>query len=144
MDNINNQTNNTLTEKDFEALFKPSKKVLRKERREYYKAVRKARKRFKKMIKEWYPHDYYYTHELLCAMIEEMKTYYQRGYNVFQVDSSRYEIIDSMRECLSWNERAKDVWLRDSHDWKENNDYESECYKKLYEIIGKNILTWWD
>lgn len=134
--------------------------------REYRKMHRRHRKELVKLAKETCPFDWHWLHEMTLMQVRQMFEYYVDGNNVWQIDESRFEIIEQLKEVLDTQEAIErnyedDCGLEFIYDGEGNiiktiqpDDYservmknyneEEELYEKFYTLIGKNILNWWD
>lgn len=137
-----------------------------KEMREYRKMHRRHRKELVKLAKETCPFDWHWLHEMTLMQVRQMFEYYVDGNNVWQIDESRFEIIEQLKEVLDTQEAIERNYEDDCglefvcdedgniiktirpDDYSErvlhNYDEEIYLYEKFYTLIGKNILKWWD
>lgn len=137
-----------------------------KEMREYRKMHRRHRKELVKLAKETCPFDWHWLHEMTLMQVRQMFEYYVDGNNVWQIDESRFEIIEQLKEVLDTQEAIErnyedDCGLEFVYDEDGNiiktirpdnyservlHNYDEEIYlyEKFYTLIGKNILSWWD
>ena len=134
--------------------------------REYRKMHRRHRKELVKLAKEIRPFDWCYLHDMVLMQIRQMHEYYTKGNNVWQIDESRFEIIEQLKEVLDTQEAIErnyedDCGLEFVYDEDGNiiktirpdnyservlhkYDEEIHLYEKFYTLIGKNILSLWD
>ena len=87
---------------------------------------------------------------VLLKMIEGRLNYYLCGDNVLKSDESVTEIIKTLKEAKRLGEYAVniddylDYKVMDIDKFVEFNKKESEAYRKFFEYVGANILSWWD
>lgn len=111
------------------------------EMREYHKMHQEHRKELIKLAKETHEYDWGWLHEMVIMQIRHMHEYYSAGNNVYQVDESRLQIVEELKQALDMQEEIKFAEM--DFDLK-SVDKEQELYEKLYSFIGKNIRKWWD
>lgn len=133
-----------------------------KEMRAYRKMYRKHRKeliKHAKTIREW---DYGYLHDSVMMQIRHMYEYYTAGYNVYQCNESKNQIIEQLKHVLDLNAKFDTLWDDWDRDHIQNEDgsiaateksadsywtvrnKETALYEEIYSYIGKNIEWWWD
>lgn len=83
------------------------------------------KKKLVELAKEYREYDWCFFHENVETMLRFMYEYFESGNNVWQVDESRMEIVESLRGVL---ELMRDEETR------------GEAYKK----IGEDLEMWWD
>lgn len=104
-----------------------------KDYRIYCKMDRRHRRELIKLAKTVKDFDYGYLHDLIVLKIRHFLEYYKSGYNVWQNEESREDVISSLERCLSVADEI------------ENSDLvDPELYKKFYSLVGKYIVYWWD
>lgn len=149
---------------------KECKSELIKKKKIYHKIIKKYNKKLKKDIKEFRPYDWGFIASTIIDMLKYMYEYYDNGYNVYQVDESRLEIVKSLGEVLNLFNEAdkvndgvnfKDIATKEGVTLEQYlnegfnreafvNDYTvkweqfDEYYKKAFTKIGEDIQMWWD
>lgn len=110
----------------------------RKQKIEFRRKRKKAKKKLIKAAKRFRPYDYGFILDLVDIALEDFEDFYSSGIYVLQVDESRCEIASSIKEA-----RAK---LSEYYD-KESSPENDPAQKKIEEffaLLGKYIRTWWD
>lgn len=136
-----------------------------KEMRAFRKMHRRHRKELIKHAKETGEWDWDWLHESVIMQIKHMYEYYSAGNNVWQVDESRFEIVEQLKHVLDLQaeiDRMQEddcgaeyiykgeevVKVIHPDDYKDRvlNWYEKEqeLYQELYSYIGKYLRWWWD
>lgn len=72
----------------------------RKLKKTYKKLMRKQKKERIKWAKEFGVWDWGFLDDIVFGLINQMKDYYELGYNVWQVEESKKEIIGELEEAL--------------------------------------------
>lgn len=108
-----------------------------KEKREYMKMHRKHRKELVSLAKRTYEYDWSWLHEMILMQIKHMHEYYSAGNNVWQVDESRFMIIEELKHVLDLQE---EIEFAEMDATLESVDKEQELYEEFYNSIGKNIF----
>lgn len=136
-----------------------------KERRAYNKMHRKHRKELVKHAKETNEWDWSWLHKSIIMQIKHMYEYYSEGNNVWQVDESRFQIVEQLKHVLDLeeeidrleeddygleyiyeNDELVKVITPDNYKDRifEHEKKEQELYEELYSYIGKHLRWWWD
>ena len=114
-----------------------------KEMRKYRKMHRKHRKELIELAKKDREWDWGYLQDLVLAKIRHMHEYYTLGYNVWQTDETRTQIIESLQHVLDLQEKIDKIWL-DEETCMNKWLIEQELYKEMYSYIGSEMTKWWD
>ena len=103
--------------------------------KKYRKLQKKHTKKLVKVAKKTKDFDYGYFHDLVMTQIQNMYELYEDRDVIWQVDESRQEIADQLKEIIDLNDKIVASTLPDD---------EQELLKQIYTKIGKNIMCWWD
>lgn len=87
-----------------------SKKEERLKKRAYKKLMRKQKKERIKWAKEFRMWDWGFLDDLIFNLIAQMKDYYELGWNVWQIEESKQEIIDELKEALRLKDAREDAY----------------------------------
>lgn len=103
--------------------------------RKYLKMRRRHRKELKALAKNSEDFDFGYLHELVDMKIRHFLEYYESGWNVWQEEEARNELLRSLKDAVKLADRIKN-----------NSDWQSEyiLYRDFYDHIAEHILDWWD
>lgn len=140
----------------------------RRRHKMYWKEHKAFIKALKNSVKDAGLFDYSWLEEMTRIWVSHMLNYYKNGYNVWQVDESRLEIVEQLEEVNGLFEQLDHVYDRsnsflkaendddflpsvndgDKETWREavveETDKEHELYKEIYAKIGEYIQYWWD
>lgn len=103
--------------------------------KKYRKMQRKHTKELVKVAKKTKDFDYGFFHELVMKQIHNMYEMHSDRECVLQVDESRLEIVNQLKEIIELNNK-----LSVTVSYKDEKD----ILKQIYTKIGENIMYWWD
>lgn len=103
--------------------------------KKYRKLQKKHTKKLVKVAEKTKDFDYMYFHRLVMAQIQNMYELYMNRDVIWQVDESRQQIVDQLKEIIDLNDKIE-----------ASTSYEDEekLLKQIYTKIGENIMCWWD
>nr|DAI08177.1 MAG TPA: hypothetical protein [Caudoviricetes sp.] len=78
--------------------------------------------------------DYGFFHELVMKQIHNMYEMYSDRECVLQVDESRLEIVNQLKEIIDLNNKLSVTVSYED---------EKDVLKQIYTKIGENIMYWW-
>ena len=106
-----------------------------REYRRFLKMRKRHRKELVELAKNSEDFDFGYLHALADLKVRQFLEYYESGWNVWQTEETRTEIVDSLKEAVRLADLIKynDDWLR-----------EHTVYRNFYSHIAENIMLWWD
>ena len=103
--------------------------------KKYRKLQKKHTKKLVKVAKRTKDFDYMYFHRLVMKQIHNMYEMYSDRECVLQVDESRLEIVNQLKEIIEMNNK-----LSVTVSYEDEKDVLEQIYTK----IGENIMYWWD
>lgn len=103
--------------------------------KKYRKMQRKHTKELVKVAKKTKDFDYGFFHELVMKQIHNMCEMYSDRECVLQVDESRLEIVNQLKEIIDLNDKLSATVSYED---------EKDILKQIYTKIGENIMYWWD
>lgn len=103
--------------------------------KKYRKMQRKHTKELVKVAKKTKDFDYGFFHDLVMKQIHNMYEMYSDRECVLQVDESRLEIVNQLREIIDLNNKLTVATLPEDED---------AILNQIYTKIGENIMYWWD
>ena len=110
-------------------------------RKQYRKWKRKQRRAFRKLLRNDRPWDYEYLVNILRFKIEQMYDYFMNSSLQLYQDSPIIEddklVISSLQECKELFDLLDTNLCRESY-------VEQEIYNRLFDIISKNLMYWWN
>lgn len=101
----------------------------------YRKMQRKHTKELVKVAKKTKDFDYGFFHALVMKQIHNMYEMYSDRECVLQVDESRLEIVNQLKEIIELNNKLSVTVSYED---------EKDILKQIYTKIGENIMYWWD
>lgn len=101
---------------------------------EYKKLQKKHTKELVKMARKTKDFDYGFFHELVMKQIHNMYEMYSDRECVLQVDESRLEIVNQLKEIIDLNNKLSVTVSYED---------EKDVLKQIYTKIGENIMYWW-
>lgn len=103
--------------------------------KKYRKMQRKHTKELVKVAKKTKDFDYGFFHKLVMKQIHSMYEMYSDRECVLQVDESRLEIVNQLKEIIELNNKLSVTVSYED---------EKDVLKQIYTKIGENIMYWWD
>lgn len=103
--------------------------------KKYRKMQRKHTKELVKVAKKTKDFDYEFFHNLVMKQIHNMYEMYSDRECVLQVDESRLEIVNQLKEIIDLNNKLSVTVSYED---------EKDILKQIYTKIGENIMYWWD
>lgn len=109
--------------------------------KKYRKMQRKHTRELVKVAKKTKDFDYGFFHDLVMKQIHNMYEMYSDRECVLQVDESRLEIVNQLKEIIDLNEIIE---LNNKLSVTVSYEDEKDVLKQIYTKIGENIMYWWD
>lgn len=103
--------------------------------KKYRKLQKKHTKKLVKVAKKTKDFDYEYFHNLVMTQIQNMYEMYENREVIYQIDGSRRQIADQLKEIIDLNDK-----FVDSMSYEDDE----KLLKEIYTKIGENIMCWWD
>lgn len=101
----------------------------------FRKMQRNHTKELVKVAKKTKDFDYNCFHNLVMKQIHNMYEMYSDRECIMQVDESRLEIVNQLKEVIDLNDKLSvTVTYEDKKD----------ILKQIYTKIGENMMYWWD
>lgn len=103
--------------------------------KKYKKLQKKHTKELVKIARKTKDFDYGFFHDLVMKQIQNMYEMYSDRECILQVDESRLEIVNQLREIIDLNNKLTVATLPEDED---------AILNQIYTKIGENIMYWWD
>ena len=133
--------------------------------RDHFRLYKKHKKENIKAAKEFCDSDYGYLHDFVRLQLQHMLEFYSDARNCMQVDESRLQIVEELKQVLSMFDELDHVYdgegidvkfipiddcqckMEFEHKSKSTEDLfekEHRLYREIYAYIGEHIEAWWD
>lgn len=103
--------------------------------KKYRKMQRKHTRELVKVAKKTKDFDYGFFHGLVMRQIHNMYEMYSDRECIMQVDESRLEVVNQLKEIIDLNDKLSATVSYEN---------EKDILKQIYTKIGENIMYWWD